>query len=174
VAVRPKDTNRLAVIAAPLPDGVLVHDTAIDLRRSLRPVAWVVLEELALAAVELDGELMAAASARSVAARLGLDPASAASALRTLRDRGLVELTRASGPAGRFGLSVYHLHRLPGVDVIAPCGNPSHVGTRRVVGLAAVDADVAGTVTVTGRAPRSRASSRRGEQGTLDLGLGRR
>jgi DNA-binding IclR family transcriptional regulator len=156
-----------------LQHGVLVHDTATDLRRSLRPVAWVVLEELALGAVELDGELLAAASARSVAARLGLDPATAASALRTLRHRGLVELTRASGPAGRFGLSVYHLQRLPGVDVVAPCGDPPHVGTPRTVGLDAVDADAAGTVTAR-RAPRSRESSRRGGQGTLDLGLGRR
>jgi hypothetical protein len=61
---------------------VIVRSEARELRRSLRPVVWIVLEELALDAVALDGELVAPTSARSVAARLGLDPGTAASALR--------------------------------------------------------------------------------------------
>jgi hypothetical protein len=144
----------------------------MDLRRSLRPVAWVVLEDLALAAVEVDGVLVAAASARSVAARLGLDPATVAAALRRLRERGLVELTRASAPAGRFGLSVYYLGRIPGVEVLAPCGDRPPLGAPCAVEPDAFDGDAASTATVTRRVSRSRMPSRRVEQGTLDLRLG--
>ena len=127
MAVWPEGDEQPAVGVEPLQHGVLLRAAAMDLRRSLRPVVWVVLEELALVAVEVDGVFVAAASARAVAARLGLDPATAASALRTLRERDLVELTRAPEPSGRFGLSVYRLHRLPGVEVLAPCGDPPHM-----------------------------------------------
>jgi hypothetical protein len=67
--------------------GLIVRREARDLRRAVRPVVWVVLEEVVLDAVAGDGGLVAATSARSIAWRLGLDPGTAASALRTLRDR---------------------------------------------------------------------------------------
>jgi DNA-binding transcriptional ArsR family regulator len=78
---------------------VIVSDGSRGLRRAIRPVVWLVLEELALNAVMVDGILTASTSARSIAADLGLDPVTTASALRVLRDRGLVELTRETGAA---------------------------------------------------------------------------
>jgi hypothetical protein len=44
------------------------------LRRALRPLVWVILEEVALDAVLEDGCLVARTSARQIADRLGLDP----------------------------------------------------------------------------------------------------
>ena len=78
--------------------GFVVHGAAKELRRSLRPVVWLVLEELLLDAVAIDGALVAPTSARSIAADLGLDPGTVASALRVLRQRGLAELARPQGP----------------------------------------------------------------------------
>jgi hypothetical protein len=144
-----------------------IRETAIDLRRSLRPVAWVVLEELALCAVEVEDGVVAAASARTIAARLGLDPATAASALRTLRERGLVEFTRASGLSGRFGLSVYRLVQLPGLEVQAPRGDPPHTTTPR--------AGNSDATTPSPRRTRRPVHVLNGHaQGTFDLGSGRR
>jgi hypothetical protein len=169
VAARPDETDDRSRTAEPSQHGVFVRDTSADLRRSLRPVAWVVLEELALAAVEVDGLFVAAASARAVAAHLNLDPATVASALRALRARGLVELTRAPGLSGRFGLSVYRLLHLPGVEVLAPCGDPPPVGTPRAEEPHVVSGKARGK-----QRARARPASDDGGQGTLDLRLGRR
>lgn len=90
------------------------------LRRALRPLVWVTLEEVALDAVVEDGRLLARTSARQVAERLDVDPGTAAAALRVLRARGLVALEREKGPAGRFGLSVYDLAPVAGLSVVRP------------------------------------------------------
>lgn len=79
------------------------------LRSGLDPTAWVVLEELWLQAEPTGGAWTAAASARSLALDLGLNPATTAKALRRLRDAGLATLARGAGSAGRFGLSAYRL-----------------------------------------------------------------
>ena len=93
---------------------VLLSGECRPLRRALRPLVWVVLEEVALDAVVEDGQLVARTSARHVAERLGVNPSTAAEALRVLGRRGLVGLEREKGPAGRFGLSVYQSARRPG------------------------------------------------------------
>ena len=149
---------------------MIVRDGARALRRSVRPVVWLVLEELALNAVMIDGILTASTSARAIAAELGLDPATTASALRVLRDRGLVELTRETGAAGRFGLSVYRLGPIPGVEVLAPSKPP------QVHGPHMVTSDIDGGAAPGRRTPRPRrASPSKGvEQGALDFGLGNR
>lgn len=90
------------------------------LRRQLRPLAWAVLEEVALDAIFDDGRLVARTSARQVADRLGVDPSTAVKALSTLRRRGLLSLEREHGPAGRFGLSVYVLGSVDGLAVVPP------------------------------------------------------
>jgi hypothetical protein len=100
---------------------VILSGECRPLRRSLRPVVWQVLEEVALDAVVEDGRLVARTSARQVAEGLGIDPGSAAAALRALRQRGLVSPWREKGPAGRFGLSVYQLHPVAGLSVVRPC-----------------------------------------------------
>ena len=89
-----------------------------ELRRQLRPLAWVTLEEVALDAVSESGRLVARTSARLVAERMGVAPAAAAGALRVLRQRGLLILEHETRPDLRFGLSVYRLEAVPGLAVI--------------------------------------------------------
>jgi DNA-binding transcriptional ArsR family regulator len=110
---------------APVPgphDGpaVVVSTASRTLRRQLRPLVWVALEEVALAAVAEGGRLVARTSARQVAEQLGLDAGTAAAALRVLRQRGLLVLEREKGPAGRFGLAVYVLGPVVGLTVLSP------------------------------------------------------
>jgi DNA-binding transcriptional ArsR family regulator len=99
---------------------VVVSGECRPLRRSLRPVVWVVFEEVALDAVAEDGRLVARTSARQIAERLGVNPSTAAEALRVLSRRGLVSLEREKGQAGRFGLSVYQLAPVAGLSVVQP------------------------------------------------------
>jgi DNA-binding transcriptional ArsR family regulator len=99
---------------------VLLSGECRVLRRALRPLLWVTLEEVALDAAVEGGRLVARTSARQVAERLGVDPGTAATALRALRERGLVALEREKGPGGRFGLSVYELGPVAGLSVVRP------------------------------------------------------
>ena len=102
-------------------DTVVVMSVASrSLRHALRPLAWVILEDVALDAVPEDGRLVARTSARQVAERLGVDPGTAARALRILRERGFLVLEREKSAAGRFGLSVYVIEAIPGLTVISP------------------------------------------------------
>ena len=112
---------------------VLVSAESRRLRRALRPLAWVILEEVALDALFEGGRLVARTSARQIADRLRLDPATVAGALKALRQRGLVTLEREKGPAGRFGLSVYSLGNVPGVTVVSPGAADPCVVSPRVV-----------------------------------------
>ena len=57
---------------------VLLGAECRPLRRALRPLVWVTLEEVALDAVVEDGRLVARTSARLVAERLGIDPSTGA------------------------------------------------------------------------------------------------
>lgn len=91
------------------------------LRRTLRPLVWVILEEVALDAVVDDGRLMARTSARQLAEQLQVNPSTAAEALRVLGRHGVVSLEREKGPSGRFGLSVYQLRPPAGLSLVQPC-----------------------------------------------------
>ena len=105
---------------------VVVSSAARRIRKELRPMAWTVLEEVALDAVVEHGRLVSRTSARRVADQLGVDLTTAASSLRVLRQRGFLALERQSGPAGRFGLSIYVLMSPFGLTVIPPrvdCSN---------------------------------------------------
>lgn len=98
---------------------LVIGPASRELRRSLRPIEWVVLEDVALDARRHDdGVLVASTSAREVAEHLGLTPGAAARALASLRGAGLVTLDRQAGPAGRFGLSAYVLGPVPGLAVV--------------------------------------------------------
>jgi DNA-binding Lrp family transcriptional regulator len=108
---------------------VLVGPGSRELRRRLRAVEWVVLEEVALDAVVEHGRATAATSARRIADNLGIDPGTASSALRRLRSLGLVEHDRADGTAGRFGLSVYILVPTPGIELV-PAATPRRADPR--------------------------------------------
>ena len=106
--------------------GVLVGPESRDLRRRLRPVEWVVLEDVALDVVLDKGRAVAATSARRIADNLGIDPGAVSSALRRLRSLGLLEHDCADGNAGRFGLAVYVLVPTPGIELMpAPEPGPT-------------------------------------------------
>ena len=111
---------------------VVVSSAARRIRKELRPMAWTVLEEVALDAVVEDGRLVSRTSARRVADQLGVDPTTAASSLRVLRQRGFLALERQSGPAGRFGLSIYVLMSPFGLTVIPPRMDGSNMADSEV------------------------------------------
>jgi hypothetical protein len=90
------------------------------LRRSLGLTTWAVFEDVVMDTTQAGDRLIAATSARQVAEHLAVTPATAASALRRLRRRGLLEHERLTGPNGRFGLSVYGVHLVDGI-ALAPC-----------------------------------------------------
>lgn len=96
---------------------LLLAPSSRTLRRQLRALTWVTLEDLAMDAVPGAGELVAHTSARQIAEHLGVEPSAVAGALRVLRDRGLVCLDRDRG-LERFGLSVYVLGSVPGLTVV--------------------------------------------------------
>lgn len=125
------------------PHAVLLWAGCRTLRRSLRPLVWVTLEEVALDAVLEDGRLLARTSARQISDRLGVDPTTVAKALQALRKQGLVSLEREKGPAGRFGLSVYALGAVPGLNVVSPCGADPGVVSPSVVEPVVVESGLA-------------------------------
>ncbi|MGH9023883.1 MAG: MarR family transcriptional regulator [Acidimicrobiia bacterium] len=91
---------------------------ARGLRKALRPIEWMVLEEVALDAdLDGDGRLVAPTSARRVAENLGLTPGAVSRALGHLRTLGLVDHVRQAGAGGHFGLSLYVLAPVAGMAV---------------------------------------------------------
>jgi DNA-binding transcriptional ArsR family regulator len=111
--------------------GILLSPDCRTLRRSLRPLDWVTLEDVALDAEREDGQLVSRTSARRVAEHLRVDPLAVARALKVLRDRGLVRLEpdQRPGPGRRFGLWVYVLGSVTGLTVVdqsfTPPSSPS-------------------------------------------------
>lgn len=98
---------------------LLITRPALASIQSLGTTAWVVLEVLALDAVDDDGELVARASARAIADTLSVSKDTAAGALRRLADAGLVERQRQHRTGGRFGLGGYVLHLPSGLTTNA-------------------------------------------------------
>jgi hypothetical protein len=125
---------------------VLLSADCRILRQTLRPLAWLTHEEVALDAVLENGRLVARTSARLVAERLGIDPSTAANALKSLRERGLVTSSRETRQAGRFGLSVYQLGPVPGLSVVQP-----RVDEPYMVSPSMVQPDAAGIVVLSPR-----------------------
>jgi hypothetical protein len=114
--------------------GILLSPDCRPLRRSLRPLDWVTLEEVALDAVREDDQLVSRTSARRVAEHLRVDPLTVARALKVLRNRGLVSLEpdQQPGPVRRFGLWVYVLGPVTGLTVVDARGiSPSPSSLRR-------------------------------------------
>lgn len=133
---------------APAGDDIVlrVGPASRELRRTLRPIEWVVLEDVALVARrDGAGRLVAPTSARLVAEHLSLTPGVVARALARLRREGLLTYAREVGPAGRFGLSTYVVSTVPGLDVVEPtdgrpCPSPPCPAPPQMDGPGAVDA----------------------------------
>jgi hypothetical protein len=116
-----------------------------ELRRCLGPLAWAVLEDVALDAEPGGGAMVARTSARQVAEHLDIQPGTAAKALQRLRDLGLVSLAREAGHAGRFGLSVYRLAPIAGLTITfdtEPCVDPPNMVAPHVAVPQAVEPPV--------------------------------
>lgn len=88
-------------------------------RAAAGPLAWVVLEDLALVAeVEPStGRVIALTSAARIAGRVGLTKGAAARALQQLRAVGLVDLDRPLGDRGRFDGSAYRVLPVDGLHL---------------------------------------------------------
>jgi DNA-binding MarR family transcriptional regulator len=88
------------------------HDAA-PVRRDLGPLAWIVLEELALCADEAeDGELRSALGVRELACALRISKDTAARAVRRLVEARLVRRITSRSAEGRFA-SCHYVVRLP-------------------------------------------------------------
>jgi hypothetical protein len=106
--------------------GILLSPECRSLRCSLRPLDWVILEDVALDAVDEDGQLVSRTSARRVAEHLRVDPLAVARALKVLRNRGLVSLEPDRADIGRrFELWVYVLGPVSGLTVLEAPGSLS-------------------------------------------------
>ena len=82
---------------------LVLTERALVVRASLEPTAWLVLEELALQASSIDGQVVAEQSVRTLAVALGRSKDAVARALRQLLDIGLVERDESRhGFSGRF------------------------------------------------------------------------
>lgn len=117
---------------------LVLTERALGVRAALEPTAWIVLEELAVCAVHVDGQVVAEQSARTVANSVGRSKDAVARALRQLTDAGLIERGESRhGFSGRFtgGHYVVDLRaaglRLPAAPVAAPTAPPAVVAPPR-------------------------------------------
>ncbi len=157
-----------------------IGPASAELRATLRPIEWMVLEEVALAAGADDaGLLVAPTSARQVGERLGLTAGTASRALARLRALGLVSHHRHCGPSGRFGPSSYMLGSIPGLEVVdpgpAPCGDPPCspapcVESPHMATPSMKDQPPPGTAGIAGRRARRDASARAEDYRTTTTG----
>jgi hypothetical protein len=82
---------------------LVLTERARVVRAALEPTAWIVLEELAVCAVHLDGQSVAEQSARTLAESVGRSKDAVARALHQLIDVGLIERGESRhGFSGRF------------------------------------------------------------------------
>ena len=112
----------------------MVSAEARSLKRRLDPLAWSVLEDVALDVVpDVDDALAAATSCRRIAAHLGVNPGTAARALARLEAEGLLARRDSrDGTSGRFGRSTYVLAPLAGIGLAGDVGT---IGTASIVAL---------------------------------------
>lgn len=117
---------------------LVLTERALTVRAALEPTAWIVLEELAVRSVHVDGQVVAEQSARTIADSVGRSKDAVSRALRQLTAAGLIERGESRhGFSGRFtgGHYVVDLRaaglRLPAAPVAAPTAPPAVVATPR-------------------------------------------
>jgi hypothetical protein len=94
------------------PTLVLIVDASEDCRsrrRSLGATAWIVLEELVVRAVAVEGELRVQVPTRELAVTLGLNKDTVTQALARLRATNTIRRTKR----GATGASVFSIHLPP-------------------------------------------------------------
>lgn len=103
---------------------VVLGPAAASVRRTVGPIAWVVLELLAETSVEIAGQTVSHESVRGLADALDLAKDTVARALRRLAGAGLVAYVASRSDGGRFGPSHYRLTLPPDLFVDLPPGRP--------------------------------------------------
>lgn len=103
-------------------------------RNKLGPLAWTVLEEMALTARrDGDGALRTRLSARSIAERLGINKDTASKAIGRLVASGILQREAARGESsGRFGVGTYVVLLPSDVTVSGLAGHGKRRGGRDV------------------------------------------
>ncbi len=100
-------------MTAPRPERtvLVLTERALDVRASLEPTAWLVLEELALQSTPVDEQFVAEQSARIIAAALSRSKDAVARALRQLADKGFISRADARHHhfSGRFVGAHYYI-----------------------------------------------------------------
>ena len=86
---------------------VVVGAAASELRRTLGPTSWMVLEELLMRSTGPADACVARVSVRTLAASLGLAKDTVGRAIRRLRDAGLVTVVQQRTVAGIFDTGTY-------------------------------------------------------------------
>lgn len=150
---------------------VLVGRGCRRARRSLDPTAWVVLEELVLAADlgAAGSTVLAPTSVRDLASQLGLSKDTVASALRRLANAGIVRRQdeRDAG-SGRFGHSRYVVDLTStGIGLAAPHQDPESTAP----GSGIAPSDHSGRATAAEVAVRASRRPRRASAADAQLSL---
>ena len=133
---------------APERSVLVLTERAVVVRAELEPTAWVVLEELALAATVADASVIADHNARSLGASLGRSKDAMARALRQLIEVGLVERAEdRHARSGRFVGTHYLVDvraaglRLP-AETVPAVASPT-TPRRKVTGFSSPDEPIA-------------------------------
>ena len=90
----------------------LIDDAVADLRRTLGPTAWFVLEELLWRADTASGQLRVRVPTRVLAAALGLNKDTVTRALGRLRTAGVLVRVRRDDVTGKSGFVLCVPHSL--------------------------------------------------------------
>jgi DNA-binding transcriptional MocR family regulator len=106
---------------------LVLTERALWVRAGLEPMAWVVLEQLAMSATDVDGQVVSEQSVRTLAASLGRSKDAVARAVRQLAASGLVERTEnRHGFSGRFTGAHYLIDlQAAGLRLPATLNSPS-------------------------------------------------
>jgi hypothetical protein len=97
---------------------LIVGPTSTRTRRALGPLAWAVLEELALSADAGHGARTSRLGVRDLASVMGLSKDTAARGLGRLLAAGLVvRVLERDAVSGRFGAARYDINLPEGIDV---------------------------------------------------------
>lgn len=108
------------------PSPLTLGPGAPEIRRTVGPIAWAVLECVATNAVERADEAVSYESVRGIADSLGLAKDTVARALRRLAGERLVAHVASRGHDGRFGPSHYRLDLPPDLFLVPCKPGPMH------------------------------------------------
>ena len=135
---------------------IVLGPKAHELRAHVGSTAWAVLEEMMQRSTGEGDHVVAQVSIRSLASSLGLAKDTAASAVRRLRDLGVIDAAQSRAESGVFEAGSYRL-AVPVACIAVVCPSPPSVSPSAARPSSAVAPSAA------------RRSSARGSSGQLSL-----